>query len=224
MRKPIHALPFLDAESARQAVTILTRMSEVNRRWFGVLPPDIKSLQYTFHLAGKESQKITYQDYIDAQSWYREWYAEGISYTGAARVLAALRERAKYRQVQVGDDRVEIHFVLRDLPSTVAAGNGISGTWKGFFSTAMREGTLTLDARRFTPLSIDYGDRQEVYSDYVEIEPGQFVPRRIQIRSPGMEFDFRFQALDPISGCLIGATVSPALRTRPAGLGDGHHH
>jgi protocatechuate 3,4-dioxygenase beta subunit len=191
------ALPFLSGQLAANAREVLSRMAEVNKCWFGGRPSDVKSLEYQFHLADGEPRRITEQDYSDAKSWYREWYAKGISYTGAARVLASLRDRAKFRQVQRDEEQVTIYFVLQDLPSTVAAGNGIAGTWKGFFNAKMLEGVLQVDARRYTPISIEFGDRRELYDDYVEIKPGQFVPRRIQILSPGMDFDFRFRTLQP---------------------------
>jgi len=190
------ARPFVDEELARQARKILSRAAEVNRYWFRALSDDVKSFSYTFHLADNEPRNITYKDYLEAKSWYREWYPKGISYTGGARVLVSLRERAEFRQVELGDDEIAIYFVLQGSPSTVAAGNGIAGTWRGFFSQGMREGILKLDAKRLTPISIQYGDRRELYSDYVEVADGCYVPGRIQIRA-NTDFDFRFRVLKP---------------------------
>jgi hypothetical protein len=172
-------------------------MAEVNRYWFRALSKDVQSFSYTFHLRGKEPRGITYDDYIAAKSWYREWYPKGISYTGAARVLASLRDRAKFRVVKVSEDETLIYFVLHDLPSTVAAGHGISGTWKGFFNTRMNEGQIKLDAKRMTPIWIEFDDRREVYSDYLQVADGYYVPRRVQIQSPGSEYDFRFRVYEP---------------------------
>jgi hypothetical protein len=190
------ARPFVDEETAKQARQILDRAGEVNRYWFRAISEDVRSFSYTFHLADGEPRKITYDDYVEAKSWYREWYPKGISYTGGARVLVSLRDRARFRQVELGDDEITIYFVLADLPSTVAAGNGLAGTWRGFFSQRMNEGTFKLDAKRLTPISIQYGDRREVYSDYVEVADGCYVPGRIQIGA-NTEFDFRFRALEP---------------------------
>jgi len=169
----------------------------VNGNWFGGLSKNVKSFSYTFHLATDEPRKITFQDYVQAKSWHREWYPKGISYTGAARVLVSLRGKARFRGFQVNHDRILIHFALKDLPSKVAAGNGIAGTWCGFFSTGMTEGLIELDAKRLTPISIQYDDRRELYSEYFSIGAGRYVPQRIQILSQSMAFDFRFRVLKP---------------------------
>jgi hypothetical protein len=191
------ARPYVDEAAAEKAREILDRLAEVNRYWFRGPSDKVKSFSYSFHLAGKEPRGITHQDYVDAKSWYREWYPKGISYTGGARVLASLRGRARFRDLQMDDEQIAIYFVLKHLPSTVAAGNGIAGTWSGFFNMRMHEGLIKLDAKRLTPLSVEYGKRRELYSDFVEIEEGHYVPRRIQILSPGMQFDFRFRVLQP---------------------------
>lgn len=191
------ARPFVDSDTTAKAREVLDRAAEANRYWFRALSQDVKSFSYTFHLAGSEPRKITYKDYTEATSWYREWYPKGISYTGAARVLISLREKARFREVKIGDDEISLYFVLQGLPSTVAAGNGLSGTWSGFFNTRMEEGVAKIDAERLTPISVQFGNREELYTDYVEIEPDRYVPGRIQILSPGMDFDFRFRVYRP---------------------------
>jgi len=191
------ARPFVDNETAQRAREILDRVAEVNRYWFRALSEDVRSFSYTFHLAGQKPFKLTYQDYVNARSWHREWYPKGISYTGGARVLTSLSRRARFRLVQIDENQITIYFVLQGLPSTVAAGNGLRGTWKGFFRTKMNEGLIRLDAKRLTPISIEYGRLRELYSRYIEVEKGHYVPQRIQILSPGMTFDFRFRLLEP---------------------------
>ncbi len=191
------ARPFVDDETAAKAREILDRVAEANRYWFRSPSDDIDSFSYTFHLAGKEQRKITYEDYRNARSWHREWYPKGISYTGGARVLTSLRTRAKFREVQIGDQQISLYFVLKGLPSKVAAGNGISRSWHGFSSTTMHEGRFIFDAKRLTPISIEYGGTSERYSDYVEVRPSCYVPLSIQIGKPGSEYRWSFRVYKP---------------------------
>jgi hypothetical protein len=74
-------------------------------------------------------------------------------------------DKAKVRDLQIGDKQISIYFVLQGLPSTVAAGNGIAGTWNGFVQGMMKEGRIVLDAKRLTPISIEYGGDKERYDD-----------------------------------------------------------
>ena len=191
------ARPFVDEKTAAKAREILDRVAAVNRYWFGGPADDVKSFSYTFHLAGEEPREISYQDYLDAEGWHREWYPKGISYTGAARVLTSLRSRAKFRDVEIGDQQISIYFVLDGLPSTVAAGNGIAQTWRGFYSLGMKEGRIVLDAKRLTPISIQYGDHHERYDNYVAVEPGCCVPLSIQLGQRGSEFRWAFRVWQP---------------------------
>jgi hypothetical protein len=182
----LRARPFVDAETAARAHEILDRMAHVNRRWFsspktdGTSDTGVNSFSYTFQFANGESQEITYDDYLNAKSWYREWYPKGISYTGAARVLSTLRDRVRFRDVQIDDEEVSIYFVL-DRRSTVAAGNGVAGSWSGFSQGAVKEGRIKIDAERFTPISLEYEERREEYGDYVQISPDCYVPLSVQI-------------------------------------------
>lgn len=169
----------------------------MNRYWFAAPSKDITAFSYTFHLAGQNPREITYQDYLKAESWYREWYGKGISYTGGARVLTSLRDKAKFRDLQIGDKQISIYFVLQGLPSTVAAGNGIAGTWNGLVQGMMEEGRIVLDAKRLTPISIEYGGDKERYDDYVEIRPTSFVPLSINIERARSEFHWNFRVWKP---------------------------
>lgn len=197
----LRARPFVDAETAARAHEILERMAHVNRRWFtysktdGTSETGVDSFSYTFHFANQKSQEITYDDYLNAKSWYREWYPKGISYTGAARVLSTLRDRARFRDVQIDDKEISIYFVL-DRRSTVAAGNGVAGSWSGFSQGAVKEGQIKIDAERFTPISIEYGDRREEYGDYVQISPDCYVPLSLRIDGK-QQYRWRFRVWKP---------------------------
>ncbi|MGA2255949.1 MAG: carboxypeptidase-like regulatory domain-containing protein, partial [Thermoguttaceae bacterium] len=175
------ARPLVDAQTAAKAREILDRVAEVNRYWLAAPSKDITAFSYTFHLKGQDPREITYQDYLNGTSWYPEWYGKGISYTGAARVLTSLRNKAKFRELKIGDKQISIYFVLKGLPSTVAAGNGIAGTWHGFAQGTMNEGRIVLDAKRLTPISIECGRDKERYDDYVETAPSSYVPLSIDI-------------------------------------------
>ena len=120
----------------------------------------------------------------------------GISYASAVRHLAAYPATAVFRQVQIGEDRIVLAYTLK-APIGVSAGNGVQGDWHGFFSTPMREGVLTLDAHRLTPLEHRSEALDETFSQYVEFEQGQWAPLAIRIGQGVMRFDWTFQVVEP---------------------------
>jgi hypothetical protein len=194
------ARPFVDAPTEAKVREILGRVAEVNRFWFtgpSITSKDITGFSYTFHLTGQKPQEITYQDYLKGQSWYPEWYGKGVSYTGAARVLASLRDQAKFRELKSDEKQISIYFVLQDLPSMVASGNGIAGTWRGFAQEMMKEGWIVLDAKRLTPVSIEFDGNKEQYGDYAEIRAGAYVPLSIDIERGDMQFHWKFRVWKP---------------------------
>jgi len=86
-----------------------------------------------------------------------------------------------------------------------AVGNGISETWLGWFNGGIGKGTAIIDTKTSTLVEVRTQGYDERYSDYFEVKPGKFVPRRIVIdyhkgnrdTEPDMFFDFRFKVYEP---------------------------
>ena len=73
----------------------------------------------------------------------------------------------------------------------VSAGNGVARTWSGFFSMGVREGTLIIDAKTYTPIEHRTGELTEAFSNYVELRDGHYVPLRIQISKYKLDWTFK---------------------------------
>lgn len=62
------------------------------------------------------------------------------------------------------------------------AGNGIEGSWHGYFSLGgARETTLTVDEERLVPLKEETRGSTILYRDWQEVEPGRWVPLRVEV-------------------------------------------
>lgn len=170
---------------------VLRRMAEANRAWLGPVPDAIKSYEYRFRFGEDQGQtfRIGAKPVSDA-------VRRGISYASVVHRLAANPSAATFRQVEIGDDRITLAYTLKE-PIGVAAGDGVRGTWHGFFSMPFHGGVLVLDARRFTPLESRSVQLRETFSQYVEVEPGRFAPLAIRVDRSGMPFDWTFQVIEP---------------------------
>ncbi|MDR1141478.1 MAG: hypothetical protein LBL62_07285, partial [Planctomycetaceae bacterium] len=141
-----------------------------------------------------------------ATNWYAEFYRKGISYIGISRLLVididALRCTRVAENIEAGT--LEFDFVLKHEWMN-AVGNGIANTWLGWFNGGVGRGTAIFDTKTNTVKEIRTENYDERFSDYYELKPNQFVPRRIVIdyhngnknESNKMFFDFRFKVYEP---------------------------
>lgn len=188
---PLARPPVPEAEQERGR-EFLRRMAEANRDWLGPAPGAIRSYSYRFRFAGEEG--TTYE--VGRGEPVPGVLRRGISHYSAIHHLAAHPESATFRQVNVGDDRIELAYTLRE-PIGISAGNGVSGTWRGFFSRPLREGRLTLDTRRLVPLEHRAEDLVETFSQFIEIDDGRYAPLSVAVDKSGMRFDWLFQVFEP---------------------------
>jgi hypothetical protein len=171
---------------------ILKRMAEANSAWLGRPPKEAGRYQYRFRFAGEEGQ--TYE--VGAAP-VAGVVRRGISHYSIVHHLAANPAEATFRQVEVGDDRITLAYTLKQ-PACVSAGNGVLGTWHGFFSKGAREGVLVLDARRFTPLESRSDGLVETFSQYVAVGKSGFAPLAIRVQLGNqMRFGWTFQVVEP---------------------------
>jgi hypothetical protein len=121
---------------------------------------------------------------------------QGISYDSAIHHLIQSPDQIAFRHVQVSSEKITLSYLLAE-PVHVAVGNGISGTWSGYFSMGVREGTLVIDAKRLVPLEHSAEGLHETYARYVDLGHGSFAPLRIDIDQSGMKFAWTFRVYEP---------------------------
>jgi len=187
-------------EQEERVREVLRQLRETNTYWFSsAVRRQIESCTYTFHFAdGEDTTEIDWNNHPG--SWYEEFYRKGISYIGISRLLVSDIDGLRCTFVEEDEDAgtITFDFVLRQAWQN-AAGNGISGIWKGgWFNGGVGEGRAVIDTKTNTLIEISSTLNDEKYFDYVEIKPGKFVPLRIVIeRHTGMYFDFRFKVYEP---------------------------
>lgn len=186
------ARPPLPPEEQAKGREILRKLGELNSRWLDPGAPGVGSYCYSFRLGDREPQAVEIQAGQRSSLTMRQ----GISYYSAVHWLAANPEKAVFRQVERDEKKITLTYTLTE-PVKVAAGNGIAGTWRGYFSRSVREGTLVVNAATFTPMEHTSGELREVYSQFVEIAPNRPVPLAITIDQGGMHFDWRFCVYQP---------------------------
>ena len=203
------ARPPVGPELQAKGIEILEKMAQANRCWLVAPPPEVKSYGYDFHLAGKEPKTCRIVDPAKENTWLRQ----GISYYSVVHYLAARPEQAVFRLVDVGDDEITLVYDLKESVRA-SAGNGLVGTWSGFFSTGVGQGKLVLDAKTLVPREHRSAEFSETFSQYVEIRPGQYAPLRIRV-DKGTTFDWTFCVYAP------GLWLFDASRTDREELEDG---
>ncbi|MCL2744196.1 MAG: carboxypeptidase-like regulatory domain-containing protein [Planctomycetaceae bacterium] len=184
----------------------LRKMKTANEYWLQWYPKDLPEFSYTFHREGVEPRVLTWKEIKEADNWYAEFYRKGISYIGVSRLLLIDIDGLRCASVSEDTEKCLLTFEFELSQEWMNAfGNGISGTWNGWFNGVIGKGTAIIDTKTATLIEVKTRDYDERYSDYFEIKPGKFVPRRIVIdyhkgnrdAEPDMFFDFRFKVYEP---------------------------
>jgi hypothetical protein len=185
---------------------VLRKYKAANSYWLDWYPKDLPKFGYTFHRQGADPEVLTYKDIKAAGNWYAEFYRKGISYIGVSRLLVIDIDGLHCTRVaeNIETETLEFDFVLKQERMN-AFGNGISGSWLGWFNGVIDKGTAIFDTKTNTVKEIRTKNYDERFSDYIELKPNQFAPRRIVIDyhkgkkndHSEMFFDFRFKVYEP---------------------------
>ncbi len=185
----------LEGEPLKEAFEILHRVRAANRAWWFERPPEtVERIGYDFLLRG-ERQSFAYEK---AKRPFDHWVAHALSYSPAAAMLCAAPQRATIRMLDAGPEEIRIAYTAKEHLG-YSGGNGVGGTWFKFRSGQTREGILTLDAKRMTPLEHQFnGNARETFSDYMQLPDGTWAPRRVRVSYDGNPyFDWKFDVYEP---------------------------
>lgn len=207
-----------DLQSRGQA--ILERMAEVNRYWLLTPPEAVRNYSYDFGRPGEEARHFEVSDPGNTDSATRC----GITYSTAMRVLARDPSRAVITEIEEKDGAIRIGFRFEETVKG-ACGNGLAGSWYGYFNLGVTGGTLWLDAERKVPLELICDILTERFGEYVEAGDGHYVPLNITVTKerPGkerMHYDWKFRLYDPglwlfdISFYSLGFAAEPVVATQ----------
>lgn len=186
------ARPPVSEELQARGREILTKMAEVNRYWLRQPPADVDRYRYDFQFTGGEPQ--TYR--VSGDRRVPGVVLRGISYVSILSSLTQDVENVVFRLVDIGPETIRLAYTLRKAAS-VSCGNGVIGTWKGFFSRGVQEGLLIINARTLTLREHQTQGLREVLSDYVVLREGYYAPLTVQVRQDGHAYHFRFHVYAP---------------------------
>jgi 5-hydroxyisourate hydrolase-like protein (transthyretin family) len=184
----------------------LRKMETAGEYWLKWYPKDLPEFSYTFHQKDAEPRLLTWKEIKEADNWYAEFYRKGISYIGVSRLLLIDIDGLRCGTVSEDVEKGLLTFEFQLSNEWMnAVGNGISDTWKGWFNGGIDMGTAIIDTKTSTLVEVKTENYDERYSDYFELKPGKFVPRRIVIDyhkgnregEATMFFDFRFKIYKP---------------------------
>jgi|GEM_PF-3814266 hypothetical protein len=184
--------PPLPPAVQEQGRDILRKLRGANRYWLVRPKAGVTRYRYEFKLPGRTPQSIEVTNPAEGSLYERR----GISYYSAIDYLTANPETVVFRAVEVGAKQIELVYSLKDHVR-VSAGNGVSGTWAGYFDRPVKDGTLIIDSKTHTPIEHHSEDLAEYLSDYVEVDEERYVPLRILIKHLQTTFDWKFTIHKP---------------------------
>ncbi|MHC4561110.1 MAG: hypothetical protein ACYS80_27850, partial [Planctomycetota bacterium] len=171
---------------------ILRKMAEVNKYWLLGPTSDVKNYSYEFLLVDKVPRTIEVRKPAKTGSSFRQ----GISYYTVLHKLASEPASAVITAIQEDGKTIRLDFTLKDSMK-IACGNGISGTWRGYFSSRVEMGSLWLDREIMVPIKTRSGQVEEYFSNYVTLEQSHYVPLVIRIDQGRMHFNWKFNLYKP---------------------------
>lgn len=128
----------------------------------------------------------------------------GITYYSVLQALASLavdEETAgdiRFKAVTIDEKEIKLHYVVKRHDPGCRIGNGMNGSWMGFFQATHNEGQLVLDRKTLMPKTLIFDEqRGERYGKYVAVGKGLYVPQRIQVKNGDMLFDMNFNVYEP---------------------------
>jgi len=184
----IFVILMMNAPCAEMPEKIISTLKEKMSPWVK-LPPDLlTSLQYNFDVNGTSKHiEVVKGKQNDSAFFWR-----GISlYTGLEQILNS--PDSYELSVEEKPDILILNAKKKENTSTIIAGNGISDSWIGYFSSRVNESSITMRKDNLLPTKENCGKTEIVYSDWLEVKTGHWVPQIININENNGEMVFNMR-------------------------------
>ena len=203
---------YVDAELEKKGRQALKSMAERGKYWIFSQCREAESWSYHFKAciievndAVKPDSEREYDIEIDRKGPAQWEKIRGITYYSVLQALASLAVNEEtaadihFKAVTQDDNEIKLHFVVPEHDLGCRIGNGMNGSWYGFFErNKMHEGQLTLDRKTLAPKTLVFDDEHgERYGKFVTVGNGLSMPQRIQIKHGDMLFDMYFNVYEP---------------------------
>ncbi len=209
---PIASSP-LTGERKAEALEILEKVKAANKAWWFAEPPqDVKTIIYDFVFAESpaevpalardlvfgDSNRHRYAFRRDTEIRGGVDLAHGLSYSPAAAAVCWAPEKFVLRTVKIEPTGIRIGYTAKENVG-FTAGNGVSGSWRGFVSGRISEGVLIIDPQRWVPLQNTFNrDDREEFQDYRKLPDGTWAPGGVKVFQNGkLSYDWKFKIYEP---------------------------
>lgn len=189
---------------------IIAKADEVNRCWLHAPKWDAKRWTYTFRAQLASGEKTEKKKKLDREDpgapsdWpsirgntlisIPQGLCEFVLHEAGSVDIVNAEITAEIQKAQA-----KLHFRFNGSKSAFRmAGNGLDGSWYGFFQGKATEGMIYINLDDYTITGVKLpGGGFEKYTDYVSLDETFKVPRRVEIQNGDMHFDMRFKAYEP---------------------------
>jgi hypothetical protein len=182
------------AAEQKRGYDVLRKVGEANRWWLGAPPADVQTFSYDFRFddGTKTPYKVPKCRHVAAV------VLQGVSYVSplSSVTRAGAKDNVLIRRIEEKNGTIRLWYTCKK-PVGVSAGNGVLGSWKGFFSMWVGDAVLEIDAKTLTPRREMAGEFQEQFANFVPLGDGTYAPRSIQVKDGSQKFDFRFRVYEP---------------------------
>jgi hypothetical protein len=201
----------IHSRSSGQGRLILNKVVAANSFWL-IAPPDtVRSYSYVFHLAWDKAPggvvETPFRISNPASAPAKE--RQGITYSSLLQLLAKSPERVQTQSIKEEDGKITLALKVLPVPGAprtriiagnsvpipplgIECGNGIGGSYRGYFSTGGTDAVIVVDAERMVPLSclveVANGSLEVSFSDYVQINPGSYAPLSVTVNNKNSAF------------------------------------
>ncbi len=182
--------------SAPAADALVAKLSAQHSGWLRAPGNSLQSLAYNYHL-GNDDRRV---ELVKGVSGGGRALWHGTTLTTGLHWLLAGPDRfdVEVQEIDETGDDSPSHWrlvaTLKDAGEnlSIVAGNGISGSWRGYFSHGAKSVTIDLDSRTGLPISEVAGRTRFEYHQWEETGSGRWVPLRIDIVSGRQHYRMHF--------------------------------
>jgi HEAT repeat protein len=189
------------------------------RVWLDQPGPELKSLRYKFHLSGDER---VVELSPDGRRVRRGMWQGATLYTGLhalAGAPGAFTAAAERIEQDAAYSTPFIRLTLRPKDSEHAfrleVGNGIDGSWRGYFVHSSSEMQLDLGPETLLPARELHQHSQFEFRDWQEVKPGAWAPRLVVVTRGDMAYRMHFAWQGGAAWLLTHAEIIDGDRVRP---------
>jgi hypothetical protein len=175
---------------------LVRQLTERRHPWLLPPGPELKSLRYTYHLRGDE--RVV--ELARGAKGVRLGMWQGATLSTGLRALVASPEKfqATGRRIEIDPTyavpflRLTVRPKAPDDSFHLEVGNGIEGSWYGYYTHPSQEMTVDLDPVTLLPLRELHQDSQYTFGDWQEVKPGVWIPQLVVATRDDAEYRMHF--------------------------------